>query len=71
MVRLVSMRSRPGLGLYSDLGKERARWSGQVLETIDYCGFIGRSPGSNKSSSLRATRARHDARRLGRLLSAT
>jgi len=29
-----------------ELGKEAARWSGQVLETIDYCGFIGRSPGS-------------------------
>jgi glycine/D-amino acid oxidase-like deaminating enzyme/nitrite reductase/ring-hydroxylating ferredoxin subunit len=23
------------------------RWSGQVLETIDYAGFIGRNPGSN------------------------
>ena len=22
------------------------RWSGQVLDTIDYCGFIGRDPGS-------------------------
>jgi glycine/D-amino acid oxidase-like deaminating enzyme/nitrite reductase/ring-hydroxylating ferredoxin subunit len=28
------------------LGEETARWSGQVLDTIDYCGFIGRSPGS-------------------------
>ncbi len=28
------------------LGREVARWSGQVLDTIDYCGFIGRSPGS-------------------------
>jgi glycine/D-amino acid oxidase-like deaminating enzyme/nitrite reductase/ring-hydroxylating ferredoxin subunit len=28
------------------LGKEVARWSGQVLDTIDYCGFIGRNPGS-------------------------
>lgn len=27
------------------LGKEQTRWSGQVLDTIDYCGFIGRSPG--------------------------
>ncbi|MEI9425011.1 FAD-dependent oxidoreductase [Mesorhizobium sp. Cs1299R1N1] len=32
--------------LLPDLGRERARWSGQVLETIDYCGFIGRSPGT-------------------------
>ncbi len=28
------------------LGKEVHRWSGQVLDTVDYCGFIGRSPGS-------------------------
>jgi glycine/D-amino acid oxidase-like deaminating enzyme/nitrite reductase/ring-hydroxylating ferredoxin subunit len=27
------------------LGSEVARWSGQVLDTVDYCGFIGRSPG--------------------------
>jgi glycine/D-amino acid oxidase-like deaminating enzyme/nitrite reductase/ring-hydroxylating ferredoxin subunit len=33
--------------LVLDLGDETARWSGQVLDTIDYCGFIGRSPGSN------------------------
>lgn len=33
--------------LLPDLGKEVARWSGQVLDTIDYCGFIGRSPGSD------------------------
>ncbi|MDX8517397.1 FAD-dependent oxidoreductase [Mesorhizobium dulcispinae] len=32
--------------LVPDLGRERARWSGQVLETVDYCGFIGRSPGT-------------------------
>ncbi len=29
------------------LGKEVNRWSGQVLDTIDYCGFIGRNPGSD------------------------
>ncbi len=23
------------------------RWSGQVLEPVDYCGFIGRNPGNN------------------------
>ncbi|RWC69571.1 MAG: FAD-dependent oxidoreductase [Mesorhizobium sp.] len=34
--------------LVPDLGVETARWSGQVLDTIDYCGFIGRSPGSKK-----------------------
>lgn len=28
------------------LGAEVARWSGQVLETIDRCGFIGRNPGN-------------------------
>lgn len=32
--------------LVPKLGKEAARWSGQVLETIDYCGFIGRNPGN-------------------------
>ena len=32
--------------LVPELGNEAARWSGQVLETIDYCGFIGRNPGS-------------------------
>jgi glycine/D-amino acid oxidase-like deaminating enzyme/nitrite reductase/ring-hydroxylating ferredoxin subunit len=28
------------------LGKEVNRWSGQVMDTIDHCGFIGRNPGS-------------------------
>lgn len=28
------------------LGKETHRWSGQVLDTIDYAGFIGRDPGA-------------------------
>jgi glycine/D-amino acid oxidase-like deaminating enzyme/nitrite reductase/ring-hydroxylating ferredoxin subunit len=27
------------------LGKEVARWSGQVMDTVDYCGFIGLNPG--------------------------
>ena len=31
--------------LISGLGKETHRWSGQVLDTIDYAGFIGRDPG--------------------------
>ena len=26
------------------LGKEVHRWSGQVMSTIDHCGFIGRNP---------------------------
>lgn len=34
--------------LVPTLGKEVARWSGQVLDTIDYCGFIGRNPDSRK-----------------------
>jgi glycine/D-amino acid oxidase-like deaminating enzyme/nitrite reductase/ring-hydroxylating ferredoxin subunit len=34
-------------GLVPDLGKEVRRWSGQVLDTVDYCGFIGRNPGSD------------------------
>ena len=34
--------------LVPDLGKEVHRWSGQVLDTIDYCGFIGRNPGSER-----------------------
>jgi glycine/D-amino acid oxidase-like deaminating enzyme/nitrite reductase/ring-hydroxylating ferredoxin subunit len=33
--------------LVPELGNEVHRWSGQVLDTIDYCGFIGRSPGSD------------------------
>jgi glycine/D-amino acid oxidase-like deaminating enzyme/nitrite reductase/ring-hydroxylating ferredoxin subunit len=32
--------------LVPELGNEVHRWSGQVLDTIDYCGFIGRNPGS-------------------------
>jgi glycine/D-amino acid oxidase-like deaminating enzyme len=27
------------------LAKQTHRWSGQVLDTIDYAGFIGRDPG--------------------------
>lgn len=30
------------------LGAEVARWSGQVLETIDRCGFIGLNPGNKR-----------------------
>jgi glycine/D-amino acid oxidase-like deaminating enzyme/nitrite reductase/ring-hydroxylating ferredoxin subunit len=32
--------------LISALGKESHRWSGQVLDTVDYAGFIGQDPGS-------------------------
>jgi glycine/D-amino acid oxidase-like deaminating enzyme/nitrite reductase/ring-hydroxylating ferredoxin subunit len=32
-------------GLISGLGKETHRWSGQVLDTVDYAGLIGRDPG--------------------------
>ena len=32
--------------LISGIGKETHRWSGQVLDTIDYAGFIGQDPGS-------------------------
>jgi glycine/D-amino acid oxidase-like deaminating enzyme/nitrite reductase/ring-hydroxylating ferredoxin subunit len=31
--------------LIAGLGSETHRWSGQVLDTIDYAGFIGRDPG--------------------------
>ncbi|MET3155249.1 FAD-dependent oxidoreductase [Bradyrhizobium diazoefficiens] len=30
------------------LGKVTHRWSGQVLDTIDYAGFMGREPGSER-----------------------
>lgn len=32
--------------LISALGKETHRWSGQVLDTIDYAGFVGKDPGA-------------------------
>jgi glycine/D-amino acid oxidase-like deaminating enzyme/nitrite reductase/ring-hydroxylating ferredoxin subunit len=35
-------------GLIPALGKATHRWSGQVLDTIDYAGFIGREPGSER-----------------------
>jgi glycine/D-amino acid oxidase-like deaminating enzyme/nitrite reductase/ring-hydroxylating ferredoxin subunit len=34
--------------LVPDLGRESARWSGQVMDTIDYCGFIGVNPDSKR-----------------------
>jgi hypothetical protein len=34
--------------LVPDLGAETHRWSGQVMETIDYSGFIGRNPGNER-----------------------
>jgi glycine/D-amino acid oxidase-like deaminating enzyme/nitrite reductase/ring-hydroxylating ferredoxin subunit len=33
-------------GLVPALGRETHRWSGQILEPVDYSGFIGRNPGS-------------------------
>jgi glycine/D-amino acid oxidase-like deaminating enzyme/nitrite reductase/ring-hydroxylating ferredoxin subunit len=35
--------------LLPDLGKEMHRWSGQIQDTIDYCGFIGRNPGEKRT----------------------
>jgi glycine/D-amino acid oxidase-like deaminating enzyme/nitrite reductase/ring-hydroxylating ferredoxin subunit len=32
--------------LLPELGSVTHRWSGQVLDTIDYCAFIGRNPGN-------------------------
>jgi glycine/D-amino acid oxidase-like deaminating enzyme/nitrite reductase/ring-hydroxylating ferredoxin subunit len=32
--------------LISALGKETHRWSGQVLDTVDYAGFVGKDPGA-------------------------
>jgi glycine/D-amino acid oxidase-like deaminating enzyme/nitrite reductase/ring-hydroxylating ferredoxin subunit len=34
--------------LVPGLGSEVARWSGQVMDTIDYCGFIGRNRGNER-----------------------
>jgi Rieske Fe-S protein len=34
--------------LVPKIGREVARWSGQVMDTIDYCGFIGRNPGNKR-----------------------
>jgi len=34
--------------LVPELGPERYRWSGQVMDTLDYCGFIGREAGSQR-----------------------
>jgi glycine/D-amino acid oxidase-like deaminating enzyme/nitrite reductase/ring-hydroxylating ferredoxin subunit len=35
--------------LLPDLGKEMHRWSGQIQDPIDYCGFIGRNPGEKRT----------------------
>jgi glycine/D-amino acid oxidase-like deaminating enzyme/nitrite reductase/ring-hydroxylating ferredoxin subunit len=34
--------------LVPDVGVETHRWSGQVMESIDYAGFIGRNPGNDR-----------------------
>ena len=47
MATSASRRSRRGYAhSCRRLGKEVTRWSGQVLDTIDYCAFIGLNPGS-------------------------
>jgi Rieske Fe-S protein len=33
---------------FSEMGTVRYRWSGQILDTVDYAAFIGRSPGSDR-----------------------
>jgi Rieske Fe-S protein len=35
--------------LLPDLGRELHRWSGQIQDTIDYCGFIGFNPGEKRT----------------------
>ena len=34
--------------LLPSIGRERNRWSGQVLDTIDYAAFIGKNPGNRR-----------------------
>jgi glycine/D-amino acid oxidase-like deaminating enzyme len=34
--------------LLPDRGRELHRWSGQIQETLDYCGFIGANPGEKR-----------------------
>ncbi|RWC32132.1 MAG: FAD-dependent oxidoreductase [Mesorhizobium sp.] len=34
--------------LVPSVGVETNRWSGQVMETVDYAGFIGRNPGNQR-----------------------
>ncbi|TIQ23295.1 FAD-binding oxidoreductase, partial [Mesorhizobium sp.] len=34
--------------LVPEVGAETNRWSGQVMETVDYAGFIGRNPGNQR-----------------------
>ena len=50
------------------IGKEVARWSGQVMDTIDYCGFIWLQPGQQARGNPRCNgrlRTGHDPRRAG------
>ena len=52
--------------LVPDLGKEVTRWSGQVMDTFDYCGFIGRNPGNDNVYVVdRRLGPGHDARGAG------
>ena len=41
--------------LVPKLGAEAYRWSGQVMDTIDYAAFLGRNPGWIGGSSFRLT----------------
>ena len=54
--------------LLPELGKETHRWSGQVLDTIDYASFTGVNPGNERLCACRRFRARHHAWRNGGLL---
>ena len=44
--------------LLPDLGKETHRWSGQVMETIDYTSFTGATPPTTMSMCTPATPVR-------------
>lgn len=33
---------------FPELGRERCRWSGQVMDTLDYCAFIGKEAGYSR-----------------------
>ena len=39
--------------LFPGLGEVEHRWSGQVMESVDYAAFIGRKPGRSETSTSR------------------
>jgi hypothetical protein len=48
---------------FPQIGEIEFRWSGQVMEPVDYLAFIGRNPlDSTTSSSRPVIRTGHDAR---------